>query len=909
MAAAPQFRFVSVPAKENLNNATVNDFAKDSYGFVWIATDNGVAVFDGVMSDKVPVENEQQIKAKCLLPVSDELMLVGAPTGLYAKQVGKHTPMGKLLEEDIHTVRAMGMLDSDKVGVATTSSLFVLDTQGAKKKEIDLKGLEVFDIEKTKGRSFIATDKGLYTFGDSAIIAVEAEGLPRVDMRALMYDNGVLYIGTREKSGNNIYVYNTETKRVASVPIGGVIVSSFVKTPDGTLLVGTNGDGLMMLDMKQNMLIADSNHVHYDNASTHNNQIYALHLDGSGQLFVGYYMLGASYSLPNSNLFTIFKLGDFDTKGLSVRTIASNDSHMLIGTRSGAYVVDRRRGTVKHLQKEDLNSNLVMSSAIKGDDIYIGTYGGGLSVYNTATGALSRPTFSGRAPSSVFAITTDAQGNVGLGTDVGMFVLKCDSVVNAVTSLSEGGATGNVYEIYPDTKGRVWLSTSNGGLRAYRYDNFEPIEALSHPDKDVRQIIETRDGELVLITDDGNVYAFRSDMGTSQHQETLRHIKGARGVVQDLNGFLWFTSANGLFRYMPNEKSLTLYEKTDGIDNPNFNPGRPIVDSDGVLYLFNTDGLVTANVRITPDSRISRSKAVPSHLEDSRGLHVYASKPNEEGTYIIDLPNKENHIKVYFSDFTYSGVSDRRYQYSLDKGKTWDAVGADMSVSINNLKSGTNVLQVRQPGNPATETEVEIHTPADASWLGWVFAVMCLGVAVWACLKLRKRRRMRSDASSAIIQDEEMPEAEGAGASEEEQAADEGDSDAKPEKKKYAANYMSDKECAQVVKRMTELLREKRLFTNPDLKIGDIARELGVSSHKLSFVLSQYLKTSYYDFIYGYRIEEFKRLVKEDKKQVFTLTALSEQAGFNSRATFFRAFKKAEGITPGDYLKRLREGE
>jgi AraC-like DNA-binding protein len=45
--------------------------------------------------------------------------------------------------------------------------------------------------------------------------------------------------------------------------------------------------------------------------------------------------------------------------------------------------------------------------------------------------------------------------------------------------------------------------------------------------------------------------------------------------------------------------------------------------------------------------------------------------------------------------------------------------------------------------------------------------------------------------------------------------------------------------------------------------------------------------------------------VNEHGIDSFTLSALAEKAGFSSRATFFRHFKDIEGITPGEYIKKL----
>ena len=94
-------------------------------------------------------------------------------------------------------------------------------------------------------------------------------------------------------------------------------------------------------------------------------------------------------------------------------------------------------------------------------------------------------------------------------------------------------------------------------------------------------------------------------------------------------------------------------------------------------------------------------------------------------------------------------------------------------------------------------------------------------------------------------------------------------------------------------------------YTNPDLKIADLATMLGRSAHTLSYLFNQHLNRNYYDYINDYRIEEFKRLINEDEYSKYTLSALAELCGFSSRASFFRYFKKATGITPNEYIRSI----
>ena len=89
--------------------------------------------------------------------------------------------------------------------------------------------------------------------------------------------------------------------------------------------------------------------------------------------------------------------------------------------------------------------------------------------------------------------------------------------------------------------------------------------------------------------------------------------------------------------------------------------------------------------------------------------------------------------------------------------------------------------------------------------------------------------------------------------------------------------------------------------------IPDLASIIGVPSYTLSYLFNQYLKRNYYDYINDYRIAEFKSLVSKGEHTRYTLNALMELCGFSSRTSFFRYFKKVNGITPSEYIKSLED--
>ena len=78
-----------------------------------------------------------------------------------------------------------------------------------------------------------------------------------------------------------------------------------------------------------------------------------------------------------------------------------------------------------------------------------------------------------------------------------------------------------------------------------------------------------------------------------------------------------------------------------------------------------------------------------------------------------------------------------------------------------------------------------------------------------------------------------------------------------------------------------------------------------LSTNEISQVLNQARNQSFSDFVNRYRVKEFKRQMEEGAFEKYTLVAIAQKSGFNSKTSFYRIFKNETGKTPADYLKEL----
>ncbi|MBD0404643.1 AraC family transcriptional regulator [Flammeovirga sp. EKP202] len=105
---------------------------------------------------------------------------------------------------------------------------------------------------------------------------------------------------------------------------------------------------------------------------------------------------------------------------------------------------------------------------------------------------------------------------------------------------------------------------------------------------------------------------------------------------------------------------------------------------------------------------------------------------------------------------------------------------------------------------------------------------------------------------------------------------------------------------------LQKVMEVEELYLDHELTLEKLSTKVGFSTKKVSIILNQGFKKSFYHFINIYRVEEFKKRVHQIENQDLTLLAVAYDCGFNSKSTFNYIFKKETGETPHQYKKRTK---
>lgn len=122
------------------------------------------------------------------------------------------------------------------------------------------------------------------------------------------------------------------------------------------------------------------------------------------------------------------------------------------------------------------------------------------------------------------------------------------------------------------------------------------------------------------------------------------------------------------------------------------------------------------------------------------------------------------------------------------------------------------------------------------------------------------------------------------------------------ENRKVSTTSIPPETVEKVVGLLTNSMQTDKRYLDPELSVEKLGRHLQLPPKTVSFVLNQHLQKSFSTFVNEYRIEAVKQQLTNPANEHLTLTGIAFECGFNSQATFQRAFRQMTGVSPTEYI-------
>src|SRR5499426_811032 len=119
--------------------------------------------------------------------------------------------------------------------------------------------------------------------------------------------------------------------------------------------------------------------------------------------------------------------------------------------------------------------------------------------------------------------------------------------------------------------------------------------------------------------------------------------------------------------------------------------------------------------------------------------------------------------------------------------------------------------------------------------------------------------------------------------------------------KKYERSTLTPERAEEYLKRLLKVMETEKPWTDGDLTLQKLAERMAIPAPHLSQLINERIGQNFSDFVNGYRVEEAKRKLHDPAYKHYSILAIAEEVGFNSKSSFNAAFKKHAQMAPSEF--------
>jgi len=124
-----------------------------------------------------------------------------------------------------------------------------------------------------------------------------------------------------------------------------------------------------------------------------------------------------------------------------------------------------------------------------------------------------------------------------------------------------------------------------------------------------------------------------------------------------------------------------------------------------------------------------------------------------------------------------------------------------------------------------------------------------------------------------------------------------------PPARKYERSNLTPERAERYVEKLLHFMVTEKPYTDSELTLQKLAEKLSIPERHLSRIINERLNRNFADFVNSYRVEEAKRRLVDLAQQHYSVLAIAEEVGFNSKSSFNLVFKKHTNMTPSEFRK------
>lgn len=786
----------------SLDKRNVSSITQDSTGYLYFGSSSGIRRYDGrnvkvirtgTSEDRRNINNP----VKAMFPMEDGtiwavlqsggLAWFNATSDSITYVYPSNTPESEAVWLDYRSIERKSETELI-IGSYSSSIVYTFDvvthqfTPHTLISEPGVSDFSIIDLEYlSNGHLWVGTD-----FAGIVVLDQNMNRIAQYDMESgdLVFDsvrdieedaNGIIWISTYT---GGLHKFDPETEQFTrpeslygdrSGRFGNVYD---MLIDDEGLLWATTDDGLIVLSTLTEQIVYHFTYDPYSDRSLGNNQARTVFKDSVGSIWVG----NEHGGVHRISISRFFRHGNPEpeknlTNGLpTVRSFLQlNDSTLWIGTQTAgirimSYPELEVIGSISHnprIRNGLSNNGITHMYRDERGLIWIGTWGGGLNVYDPNTGNFTvyRPD-----PNDPFSISDDriqfiTQGSMGaywIGTEGGLNLFtpstgrfeRFTSNMNDPNTLSSNSLQSLGFVEDKNDPQTFWIGTWYG-LNKFDRDSNTFKRYLSSP----RDLNTIASNHVLSIYDDGEGFLWLATFGggLNRFEKATGNVKVyliADGlpsnvlfaIQSDSSGYLWISTNNGLSRFEPSTESFRNYGVNEGLVGTEFWWGSAYKLNDGSMLFGSTYGFTLFDPAEIKETVID-PKLVINEVRTINGVIGI----NENNRVEIDFD--ESVLSIEYAALDFVNANRIQYAYILEGlEESWNYVDNVNIANYSNLPGGNYTFKVRSTNSDGVwsdgvaELRIRIHPPFwQEAWFH-VLAVVLLLSFVVLTIYLRTRQ-------------------------------------------------------------------------------------------------------------------------------------------------------------------------
>ncbi len=539
------------------------------------------------------------------------------------------------------------------------------------------------------------------------------------------------------------------------------------------LFVSTYEKGVWVFDREKRTFVDQIVHQSGQSGSLRDDVVRELYIDDHHNLWVSMWSYGLDYAnLKKKKFRTLLAREQVDDRPIHIYGICetANGSILCGAAREQGLFMFNQAGALKQQflpnrqQKGSLSTNSINHIfRDREDQIWIVTHFQ-LQLFNEQQGTF---TTIGTEPAELHYIFQTKNGRLLLASQGIKEIVRGPEGYQIIPCPEFAGRSSEFLVIYQDRENRLYFSENGESLLIYREGNdgfvFETtLDGVGH----CNAFQESVDGKNLWVASSYGVLKMPKDRPQDFRILNLSEdglpAEAYYSILPDELGQLWLSSNHGLVVYQPQKKQYHRYGLADGLQGLEFNANAYLAASDGQFWLGGLNGLNVFQPTAIAPLPFSPQTYLKNILinDESRPL---PATPGELPQ--LELSYNDNTVSFEFVALEYSNAAQNRYKYRLKNlDEDWVDNGNRGFARYPNIPAGKYQFQILSANSDGLWStmpktfDLTIHPPF---WQRWWFYLLCiLGISslIYMLFQYRlqqilKLERMRIKISSDLHDD------------------------------------------------------------------------------------------------------------------------------------------------------------